>query len=98
MASMYAVQLAFDPAVDDSRLEARPAHRERLAALASDGRLLAGGPWSDDSGALLVFLVDGRADLDALMAEDRYYTTPGVTVDSVREWNPVTRHASIAGI
>jgi uncharacterized protein YciI len=93
---MYAVHLAFDPA-DDSRLELRPAHRERLASLASDGRLLAGGPWSDDSGALLVFLVDDRAGLDEILTEDPYYTAPGVTVD-VREWDPVTRHSALAAL
>lgn len=90
---MYAVEFAFDPA-DDSRLEIRPAHRERLAAHAADGRLLAAGPWSDDSGALLVFAVDTREALDGLMADDPYYTAAGVTV-TVREWNPVTRHPAL---
>jgi uncharacterized protein YciI len=93
---MYAVQLAFSD--DPPRFELRPAHRERLAALVADGRLLAAGPWSDDSGALLVFLVETRADLDAILAEDPYYTVPGVTVAGVQEWNPVTRHPAIAGL
>ena len=93
---MYAVQLAFSD--DTSRLELRPAHRERLAALAAEGRLLAGGPWSDDTGALLVFTVDARADLDDLLADDPYYTAPGVTVASVREWNPVTRRPALAEV
>jgi uncharacterized protein YciI len=92
---MYAVQLAFSE--DDTRLRLRPAHRERLAALVADGLLLAGGPWSDDSGALLIFRVDSRAELDELMAEDPYYTAPGVAVADIQEWNPVTRHEAIAG-
>ena len=53
MPVMYAVQLAFSD--DDTRLALRPQHRERLAHLAAEGRLLAAGPWSDESGALLVF-------------------------------------------
>jgi uncharacterized protein len=96
MTRMYAVQLAFSD--HPSRFEGRPAHRERLAALAADGRLLAAGPWSDDSGALLVFLVGDRDQLDAIISEDPYYTTPGVAIASVEEWNPVTRHEAIAGL
>jgi uncharacterized protein YciI len=96
MTSMYAVQLSFSD--DPSRLELRPAHRERLAAHVAGGRLLAAGPWSDDSGALLVFLVDDRTALDVLMAEDPYYTAPGVTLASVEEWNPVTRHPALADL
>ena len=96
---MYAVQLAFanDPA-DPSRLELRPGHRERLAALAADGRLLAAGPWADESGSLLVFLVDDRAAVDAILAEDPYYTAPGVTVASIQEWNAVIRHPALAQV
>jgi uncharacterized protein YciI len=93
---MYAVQLAFSD--DPARFEGRPAHRGRLAGLIADGRLLAAGPWSDDSGSLLVFLVDSRDELDAIMAADPYYGTPGVSVAGVHEWNPVTRHPAIADL
>jgi uncharacterized protein YciI len=96
MARMYAVQLAFSD--DDTRLRLRPQHRERLATLAAEGRLLAAGPWSDDSGALLVFTVADRAALDAILAEDPYYTAPGVTVTSVHRWSIVTQHEAIAGL
>jgi uncharacterized protein YciI len=92
---MYAVQLAFS---DDARLPLRPQHRERLAHLAADGTLLAAGPWSDDSGALLVFAVPTREDLDAILATDPYYRAPGVTVTSIHEWNPVTRHPALDGL
>ena len=92
---MYAVQLAFS---DDARLPLRPQHRERLAHLAAGGQLLAAGPWTDDSGALLVFAVPSRDALDAILADDPYYSAPGVTVTSVHEWNPVTRHLAIDGL
>jgi uncharacterized protein YciI len=96
MTAMYAVQLAFSD--DSSRLALRPAHRERLAGLAADGQLLAAGPWSNDSGALLVFVVDSREALDAIIAADPYYAAPGVTVASVQEWNPVTHHHALDGL
>jgi uncharacterized protein YciI len=93
---MYAVQLAFSD--DPARLDHRPAHRERLAALAAEGRLLAAGPWTDESGALLVFLVDSRDELDGILAEDPYYTAPGVSVADVREWRPVTQHPALGDL
>jgi uncharacterized protein len=93
---MYAVQLAFSD--DPARLEGRPAHREKLAAHVAAGRLLAAGPFSDESGALLVFLVDDRAAIDEILADDPYYAGPGVTVAGVQEWNPVTRHPALDGV
>jgi uncharacterized protein YciI len=95
MTAMYAVQLAFS--ADPARIELRPQHRSRLAELAADGKLLAAGPWLDDTGALLVFVVDSRDELDAIMTADPYYSAPGVTA-SVNEWNPVTRHHALDGI
>ncbi|MGK5743286.1 YciI family protein [Micromonospora sp. URMC 103] len=83
---MICVELAFSD--DPRRLEARPAHRERLQALYAAGEVLAAGPWADDSGALLIFTGD-RARVDQILGEDPYYTAPGVTVVSVREWSPV---------
>jgi uncharacterized protein len=81
---VYVIELSFDD--DPRRLAARPAHRERLAALHAAGRLVLAGPWADDSGALLVFRDDPAGEL----ADDPYYSTPGVTVRGVREWRLVT--------
>jgi uncharacterized protein YciI len=80
---VYVIELGFDD--DPRRLAARPAHRERLAALHAAGRLVLAGPWADDSGALLVFRDDPADEL----AGDPYYSTPGVMVRGVREWRPV---------
>ena len=96
MTGMYALQLAFSD--DPARLDHRPAHRERLAALVAEGRLLAAGPWTDESGALLVFLVEDREALDAILDADAYYTAPGVTIAGIHEWYPVTRHEALAGL
>lgn len=83
---MLVVELAF--AQTPERLAARPEHRRSLARLHADGRLLAAGPWDDDSGALLVFTVS-RAELDAILHEDPYFRTPGVTVRTIRKWTPI---------
>lgn len=84
---MFAVELAYDD--DPARLAARPAHRERVRQLHSAGRVVMGGPYADDSGALIVFDVASADELDRELAADPYYATGGVTVTSRREWTPV---------
>src|SRR4029078_7529985 len=86
LGGMYAVQLAFSD--DPARLEGRPAHREKLAAHVAAGRLLAAGPFSDESGALLVFLVDDRAAIDEIVADDPYYSGHGGSAANVHEPQP----------
>lgn len=83
---MICIELEFTD--DPARLAARPAHRVRLQQLHDDGLLLAAGPWGDDSGALIVLLAD-LAKANAVIAEDPYFSAPGVTVASVRLWEPV---------
>lgn len=83
---MWIVELAFTD--HPARLGARPAHRERLAALHRAGTVRMAGPFADDGGALIVLDVPGRADIDALLAADPYLGTPGVTLVGVREWRP----------
>ncbi|HYQ62644.1 hypothetical protein [Actinophytocola sp.] len=46
------------------------------------------GPWADDGGALLVFDAD-RSEVDAVLAEDPYYTTEGVRITGLRDWRPI---------
>jgi hypothetical protein len=83
---MTCVELSFTD--DQRRLAARPAHRERLAELHRQGVLLAAGPFSDGSGALLVFRTDEAAAAAELRA-DPYYAMPGVEVVNIRRWEPV---------
>lgn len=83
---MLIVTLAFTATPE--RLAARPAHRVLLRRLHDEGRLVAAGPWADDTGALLVFDTE-RAELDRLLESDPYYRTPGVEVLGIHEWTPV---------
>lgn len=84
---MFVVELAFGD--DPARLDARPAHRERLRRLRDAGSLVMAGPFTDDSGALLVFDVRGPGELARILDEDPYYRTPGVTVVRRRRWAPI---------
>jgi len=83
---MWIVRLAFTG--DQRRLAARPAHRERLVSLHADRVVRLAGPLAGDSGAVIVFDVPDRPTLDAVMAADPYFTTSGVTVKDVAEWEP----------
>ena len=85
---MIVLELAFDG--HPARLAARPAHRRRLTQLREKGVLVMAGPWADDTGALLMFDAE-RSEVDAIMAEDPYYTTEGVRVTSLRDWRPIVR-------
>ena len=90
---MVAVELSFSNTLE--RLAARPAHRELLQRLHGEGKLLAAGPWADDSGALLIFTGDSTA-VSALMAADPYYSTDGVTVLAIREWRPIVGSSAMS--
>jgi uncharacterized protein YciI len=83
---MMVLELVFTESPE--RLAARPAHRSLLTRLREEGRLLAAGPWADDSGAMLVFDVE-RTELESILDADPYYRTPGVEVAGIREWTPV---------
>jgi uncharacterized protein YciI len=84
---MWIVELALTGTPE--RLAARPAHRARLAALHRDGAVRLAGPLADDSAALLVLDLPGRAAVDEVLAADPYLTTRGVTLTRVAEWHPV---------
>jgi uncharacterized protein len=84
---MFMVELSFTDA--PQRLAARPAHRERLQSLHSDGVVRMAGPFPDDSGAMLVFDVADQSALDDLLAADPYYTTEGVRVVRTQAWAPI---------
>ena len=93
---MYALLLHYDPN-DDARLALRARHREQMAELNAAGTVLASGPWADDSGALVVLLVDSVAEVEAIGAADPYMTASGVTHE-IHEWNTVVRHRAVADL
>jgi uncharacterized protein YciI len=68
---------------------ARPAHREYLNGLIQQGKLVISGPFSDDSGGLLVYEAETAAEAEKLVAEDPF-ATQGVFVSwEIRPWNVI---------
>ncbi len=84
---MIAVLLSFDNTDDSERLAARPQHRERLTALLAAGEVVMAGPFSDESGSLILFSTTPER-VAQILAEDPYYSATGVTVSGQHEWNP----------
>jgi uncharacterized protein len=85
---MWIVELGLAPTQE--RLSARPAHRQILASLHERGVVPMAGPLADDSVAVIIFDVADEATVTDLLRSDPYYTTPGVTIISIREWAPLS--------
>lgn len=83
----FAVQLRFTDT--DRRLQVRPAHREYLTALKAAGKLVAAGPFADQTGALLVYDVVDEAELRAILADDPYTPADVYEIVTLQEWQPL---------
>ena len=60
-------------AADAAKIAAlRPDHRAYLAELFKQGKLLAAGPFIDDSGALFIFDADSLDDVSNMVADDPF--------------------------
>lgn len=86
---MWIVELTFFEGPE--RLAARATHRQRLSALYREGVVRMAGPFSDGSGVMIILDLPNRAAVDSFIAADPYFTTPGVTVSQVRQWQPYLR-------
>ena len=87
--AQYVVQLRFDVAQTDRRMEVRPAHREYLTELKAAGKLVAAGPFTDQTGALLVYDVADEAELRDILAKDPYTPANVYELATLAEWQPL---------
>ena len=81
---------------DASKISAtRPAHREYLKNLLDSGRLVISGPFTDDSGGILVYEANSAAEAEALIRDDPF-AQAGVFVSwKIREWRVVMANAKL---
>lgn len=84
--AQFVVQLRFDLAETDRRMKVRPAHREYLAELKAAGKLVAAGPFTDQTGALLVYDVTDEAELRDILAKDPYTPADVYEIATLNEW------------
>ena len=69
--------------------KARPAHRQYLTGLREQGKLVISGPFTDDSGGLLVYEAETSEQVDTMLREDPF-ATQGVYLSwEIRPWNVV---------
>lgn len=69
--------------------EVRPVHRQYLASLKEKGQLAASGPFTDDSGALIVYEAATREDAEKLLQADPFNAAGIFLSYSLRPWNTV---------
>ncbi len=69
--------------------EIRPVHRQYLAALRQTGRLAASGPFTDDSGALIIYEAGSREEAEQILKGDPFHQNGIFLNYQLRPWNPV---------
>ncbi|MHA7263322.1 YciI family protein [Arthrobacter sp. TMN-37] len=87
--SVFAVEYVYSPDQSALRDEHRPAHREWLARLVEQGRLLTSGPFADGTGALLIFAAESEDELHQLVREDPFTRAQAISAVKTTEWTPV---------
>jgi uncharacterized protein YciI len=67
----------------------RPTHREWLAGLFAEGKLLASGPMVDRPSALLIFKAESIEELNTLLDSDPFELAGMIGERTIEAWNPV---------
>jgi uncharacterized protein YciI len=69
--------------------ELRPVHRQYLVSLRERGQLAAAGPFTDDSGALIIYEAPSREEAEKLLQGDPFHQNGIFLQYQLRPWNPV---------
>ncbi len=69
--------------------ELRPVHRQYLTSLKEKGRLVACGPFTDDSGALIIYEADSKEEAEKLLQADPFNQNGVFLRYQLRPWNAV---------
>ncbi len=67
----------------------RPTHRQYLATLKANGQLAASGPFTDDSGALIVYEAATPEEAETLLRGDPFCQNGIFVTWKLRPWNTV---------
>jgi hypothetical protein len=67
----------------------RPVHRQYLTSLKESGRLVASGPFTDDSGALIIYEASSKEEAERLLQGDPFHANGIFLRWQLRPWNPV---------
>ncbi|MFN4259903.1 MAG: YciI family protein [Gemmataceae bacterium] len=73
----------------------RPTHRQYLASLKDKGQLVASGPFTDDSGALIIYEANSIEEAEAILKGDPFCQHGIFMSWKIRPWNPVMANHSL---
>jgi uncharacterized protein YciI len=75
---------------DHAKVQAlRPTHRQYLTELRQRGQLAAAGPFTDNSGALIIYEAANAAEAEQLLQGDPFHHNGIFLRYVLRPWNPV---------
>ncbi len=86
----FAIEYRYDDR-DGERAAVRPDHRTWLRAQLDAGTLVASGPFTDGSGALLLVRAESAAQAEEILDRDPFQVAGLLAGRTVREWDPVLR-------
>ena len=80
---------------DAARIQdVRPTHREYLRSLLEQGKLVQSGPFTDDSGALIIYEAEDISEAQTLLTSDPFAMSGVIVGAEIKEWNVVMQRES----
>ncbi|BDG59230.1 YciI family protein [Caldinitratiruptor microaerophilus] len=67
----------------------RPAHREYLSRVKAQGKLWASGPFTDGSGALIIYEAESEEEARRLLEDDPFHKSGVFASWELRPWQQV---------
>lgn len=89
---LFAAILSYSDDIE-RRLEVRPSHREYERGLLADGKLHEAGPFTDDSGAIIVYNAEDLSEVQEMLTNDPFSRNGIIVGATIREWNIVMSRA-----
>ena len=73
----------------------RPQHRQYLAELRDRGQVAASGPFTDDSGALIIYEASNAEEAERFLKADPFNANGIFLRYQLRPWNPVIANVEL---
>ncbi|MGU3433410.1 YciI family protein [Actinomycetes bacterium M1A6_2h] len=85
----FVISYTYSSSTTEGRDQYRAEHREWLRGLLDEEVLVVSGPYTDDSGALIIVLGDDAASVRSLFEKDPFARENLIEETSISEWKPV---------
>lgn len=81
----------------DNIAEVRPLHGQYLKGLLEKGQLVMAGPFTDGSGAMIVYEAASSEDAERMIQNDPFHQRGVFGRYQVRPWNPAMANPALVG-